>query len=76
VGSLLVSGMAQAFYERAIGGSTLQAFITASSSPWFQEGMMSRLAFGLVFAVGYVWLVYDLLTLGRRRFVAPALEPA
>ncbi|HEX6796051.1 MAG TPA: cbb3-type cytochrome c oxidase subunit I [Casimicrobiaceae bacterium] len=77
VGSLLVSGMAQAFYERAIGGSTLQAFITAEGSPWFMQGMYARLAFAVVFAVGYVWLVYDLLTIGKRVAVrAPALEPA
>jgi nitric oxide reductase subunit B len=76
VGSLLVSGMAQAFYERAIGGSTLQAFISAESTPWFTEGMVSRLAFGLVFATGYVWLVYDLLTVGRREAAAAVLRPA
>jgi nitric oxide reductase subunit B len=76
VGSLLVSGMAQAFYERAIGGSTLQAFISAQSTPWFAEGMVSRLAFGLVFATGYAWLVYDLLTVGRHQAAAAVLSPA
>ncbi len=77
VGSLLVSGMAQAFYERAIGGSTLQAFITAESSPWFTQGMVARLAFGVVFAAGYVCLVYDLLTIGRRKTaMAAAPSPA
>lgn len=75
VGALLVSGMAQAFYERALGGSTLQAFIAGQSSPWFVEGMVARLAFGVLFAAGYVWLVYDLLTVGRRVAV-PAMEPA
>jgi nitric oxide reductase subunit B len=76
VGSLLVSGMAQAFYERAIGGSTLQAFISAESSPWFAEGMVARLAFGVVFAAGYICLVYDLLTIGRRKVAAAVLKPA
>ncbi len=77
VGSLLVSGMAQAFYERAIGGSTLQAFISAESSPWFTQGMVARLAFGVVFAAGYVCLVYDLLTIGRRKAaMAAAPSPA
>jgi len=33
--------------------------------------MIARLIFGFVFAIGYVVLVYDLLTLGRRaRLVA------
>ncbi len=76
VGSLLVSGMAQAFYERAIGGSTLEAFINGQSSPWFMEGMSARLAFGVVFAAGYVCLVYDLLTIGRRAVAAPVPEAA
>jgi len=66
-GALLVSGMAQAFYERAIGGSTLQAFLAAQRNVWFVEGMYARLLFGLLFAAGYFVLVYDLLTIGRSR---------
>jgi len=72
-GALLVSGMAQAFYERAIGGSTLQAFIQAQSSPWFMQGMYARFGFGILFAVGYVILVYNLLTIGRREPVGAAV---
>ncbi|HZP91994.1 MAG TPA: cbb3-type cytochrome c oxidase subunit I [Burkholderiales bacterium] len=66
VGALLVAGMAQAFYERAIGGSTLQAFIEGQSNAWFVQGINARLAFGFVFAAGYAVLIYDLLSLGRR----------
>src|SRR4249920_2586664 len=73
VGALLVSGIAQAFYERAMGGSTLQAFIEAQRNPWFVQGMVMRLVFGFVFVAGYVVLVYDLLTLGRQRTVEKAL---
>src|SRR6516164_1377470 len=70
-GALLISGFAQAFVERAIGGSTHAAFIAAQENKWFIEGMIARLIFGFVFAIGYVVLVYDLLTLGRRaRLVA------
>lgn len=76
VGALLISGIAQAFYERAIGGSTLQAFIEGQSNSWFMEGVITRLGFGVVFAIGYVILVYDLLTLGRRAAVKAALRPA
>ena len=54
VGALLVSGFAQAFVERAIGGSTHEAFIAAQENPWFVEGMITRLIFGLLFAAGYV----------------------
>jgi len=66
VGGLLVAGIAQAIYERAEGGSTLQAFVVASESSWFHSGMYTRLAFGVVFTVGYLTLAYDLLTIGRR----------
>ncbi len=77
VGALLISGIAQAFYERAIGGSTLQAFIEGQSNQWFMQGMNLRLAFGMIFAVGYAVLVYDLLRLGKRKTSQAAiLRPA
>ena len=77
VGALLISGIAQAFYERAIGGSTLQAFIEGQSNPWFMQGMSARLAFGMIFAVGYVILIYDLLAFGKQKIShANVLRPA
>jgi nitric oxide reductase subunit B len=77
VGALLISGIAQAFYERAIGGSTLQAFIEGQSNPWFMQGMSARLAFGMIFAAGYVLLIYDLLAFGKQKMVqAHVLRPA
>lgn len=72
-GSLMLSGMAQAFYERAIGGSTFSAFVATQSSPWFVEGMYTRFAFGLLFAAGYFMLVWDFVRIGRR---APVTTPA
>lgn len=75
---LLIAGMAQAFFGRAIGGSTLMAFTQASENPWFVSGMWARTGFGVVFAAGYVVLVYDLLTVSRRVALprAEAAEPA
>ncbi len=70
VGGLLVAGITQAFYGRAQGGSTLQAFVVASENHWFQSGMYARLAFGALFAIGYIVLVYDLLAIGRRDTIA------
>lgn len=67
VGGLLVAGMAQAFYGRAIGGSTFSAFVDLQHQPWYVEGLWTRLIFGLVFAGGYIVLVYDLLKVGKRR---------
>ena len=72
-GALLVAGFVQAFVERAIGGSTLQAFIAGQENAWFVDGMIARLLLGLVFAAGYIVLVWDLLALGRR---APAVAAA
>jgi len=75
VGALLIAGMAQAFFERAIGGSTLEAFIAGQENPWFVLGMYSRFGFAVMFTAGYLALVWDLLALGRREttvFVQPA----
>ena len=76
VGALLVSGFTQAFVERAIGGSTLEAFIAGQENPWFMEGMVVRFLLGIVFAVGYIVLVWDLLALGRRIPAVAAASPA
>jgi len=73
VGALLIAGIAQAFYERAMGGSTLQAFMEAQRNPWFVQGMVMRFGFGFVFAAGYALLIYDLLTLGRRHIAKEAI---
>ena len=58
---LLLAGMAQAFFERAAGGSTLMAYTVASENPWFTSGLWARTGFGLLFAGGYAMLVIDLL---------------
>ncbi|MBV2180087.1 MAG: cbb3-type cytochrome c oxidase subunit I [Castellaniella sp.] len=63
--ALLVSGMTQALVGRAEGGSTLMAFTVASENPWFISGMYARLGFGVIFALGYAVLVYNLLTAPR-----------
>ncbi|KAB2899189.1 MAG: nitric-oxide reductase, partial [Dokdonella sp.] len=72
--ALLLAGMAQAFYGRAIGGSTLMAFTTASENLWFKSGMYARMLFGVIFAAGYVALVYDLLR-SPRPAALPAAQP-
>lgn len=64
-GSLLIAGMAQAFYERAIGGSTFQAFLLGQANRWVAEGLQARTLFGLVFAAGYFVLLFDLWTIGK-----------
>jgi len=66
---LLLAGMAQAFFERAAGGSTLMAYTIASENPWFVSGLYARTGFGIIFALGYIMLVIDLLS-------APQTAPA
>jgi len=56
----------QAFVERAIGGSTLNAFISGQENAWFVDGMVARFLLAIVFTGGYVVLVWDALSLGRR----------
>ncbi len=64
-GALLVAGMDQAFFERAIGGSTWSAFLSMQGRPWYNQSMWARLLFGLIFAAGYAVLVYDLLSIAK-----------
>ncbi len=62
-GALLVAGIDQAFFERAVGGSTWGAYLSMQGRPWFIESMWARVVFGLVFAGGYALLVYDVLAI-------------
>jgi nitric oxide reductase subunit B len=66
-GALLVAGIDQAFFERAIGGSTWNAYLSMQGRPWFNESMWARLAFGLIFACGFAVLAYDLIAIPKRR---------
>jgi nitric oxide reductase subunit B len=64
--ALLISGYEQSQIERAIGGSDWVAYFTAQSHPWFVQGMQWRQIGGYIFAAGFVLLVWDLMTIGRR----------
>jgi nitric oxide reductase subunit B len=63
---MLIAGYEQSQIERAIGGSTWLAYFQAQGHPWFMQGLFWRQIFGWAFAVGYVLLVWDLLTIGAR----------
>ena len=71
-----MSGFVQAFVERAIGGSTLIAFISGRENAWFIDGMVARFVLAVVFRAGYVVLVWDVLTLGRRSPAVAAVSAA
>jgi nitric oxide reductase subunit B len=63
--ALLISGYVQSQLERAIEGSTWSGYFVAQSHPWFIQGIVWREFFGLLFTIGFVLLVWDLLTIGK-----------
>jgi nitric oxide reductase subunit B len=63
--ALLISGYVQSQLERAIEGSTWAGYFAAPGHPWLIQGMVWREAFGGIFALGFVILVWDLLTIGK-----------
>jgi nitric oxide reductase subunit B len=64
--AMTLAGFTQTMVERAAGGSSWQAFISSYQHPWFRQPIVWRFGFGLIFLGGYVALVWDLLTIGRR----------
>jgi len=75
VASFTISGFAQTMIERAELGSTWNAFIKSYTHPWYTNTHWWRFWMGMLFLLGYVLLVWDLLTIGRRR-TANAAEGA
>ncbi len=65
-GSFTISGFAQTMIERAELGSTWNALIQSYTHPWYANTLAWRFGFGLLFLIGYLILVYDLLTIGRK----------
>ncbi|MEA1913811.1 MAG: cbb3-type cytochrome c oxidase subunit I [Campylobacterota bacterium] len=63
--ALLISGYGQVLVERAQWGATWDGFFLSQDSKWFVEGLAWRLAMGAVMLVGFVYLVIDLLSIGK-----------
>jgi nitric oxide reductase subunit B len=64
--ALLIAGYSQSQIERAIEGSTWMGYFAAQMHPSFLNAMFWRQVAGIIFALGYVLLVWDLLTIGKR----------
>jgi len=64
--ALLISGYEQSQIERAVEGSSWVGYFTAQAHPWFVQGMKWRQIGGWIFTAGFVLLVWDLLTIGKR----------
>ncbi len=62
--ALLIAGYEQSFVERAIGGSTWQAYFEGQQRPWFIQAMEWRMVFGVIMTLGLVLLLWDFLKIG------------
>ena len=62
--ALLIAGYEQAFVERAVGGSTWQAYFEAQLRPWFIQAMNWRMFFGVIMTAGVVLLLWDFIKIG------------
>jgi nitric oxide reductase subunit B len=71
--ALTISGYEQVLVERAELGAGWNAFFAAQELPWYIQGMMWRAIMGVVTFVGFIYLVWDLLTIGGK---AKALQAA
>jgi nitric oxide reductase subunit B len=63
--AMMIAGYEQAFIERAVEGSTWAGYFAAQTHPWFIQGMRWRMFFGVMMAIGFLLLIWDLLTIGR-----------
>ena len=63
--ALLTAGYTQSQLERAVEGSTWMGYFAAQSHPWFTQSMTWRQISGYGFLLGYILLVWDLLTIGK-----------
>jgi len=70
--ALTVSGYEQVLVERAELGATWNAFFVAQELPWYIQGMMWRAIMGVMTFVGFIYLVWDLLTIGAEAKKAQA----
>jgi len=63
--ALTISGYEQVMIERGELGATWNAYFIAQNLPWFVQGMLWRGIMGVVTFIGFVYLVWDLLTIGK-----------
>jgi len=64
--ALTMSGYEQVLVERAELGAGWNAFFVAQNLPWYIQGMTWRAIMGVVTFVGFIYLVWDLLTIGAK----------
>jgi nitric oxide reductase subunit B len=70
--ALTIAGYEQVLVERAELGGGWQAYFTAQNLPWYVQAMTWRLIMGAVTFLGFVYLLLDLLTIGKKAKAAEA----
>ncbi len=70
--ALTIAGYEQVLVERAELGGGWQAYFTAQNLPWYVQSMTWRLIMGVVTFLGFVYLLLDLLTIGKKAKAAEA----
>ena len=70
--ALTIAGYEQVLVERAELGGGWQAFFTAQNLPWYVQAQLWRLIMGVVTFLGFVYLLLDLLTIGKKAKAAEA----
>jgi len=70
--ALTIAGYEQVLVERAELGGGWNAFFTAQDLPWYVQAQLWRAIMGVVTFVGFVYLVADLLTIGKKAQAAEA----
>ncbi|MFA7083274.1 MAG: cbb3-type cytochrome c oxidase subunit I [Arcobacteraceae bacterium] len=65
--ALTIAGYGQVMVERAQMGATWEGYFVSQYSHWFKQAMGWRLAMGVVTLVGFLYIVYDLLTINKAK---------
>ncbi len=63
--ALTIAGYEQVLIERAELGTTWNAFFVAQELPWYVQAQQWRMIMGVTTFVGFIYLVWDLLTIGN-----------
>jgi len=70
--ALTIAGYEQVMVERGEMGATWNAFFTAQNLPWYIQAQLWRTIMGVVTFIGFIYLVWDLLTIGKNAQEAEA----
>ena len=70
--ALTIAGYEQVLVERAELGAGWNAFFVAQDLPWYVQAQLWRAIMGVVTLLGFVYLILDLLTIGKKAKAAEA----